>query len=152
MRVRISSRENTRPLFCTNRSNISNSFLVSCTSSPSILTFFLVNTALPKDMFELVGDDTIRYIGGVEQWKENFVTNIRKKAEAITTENMLEFVGPVYQLEKALENPLDIAYHFYLDGEGYQSFAEKSFAFMEFVCTLEPGTILYIGGVIDYHF
>jgi len=88
----------------------------------------------------------------VEQWKENFVTNIRKKAEAITTENMLEFVGPVYQLEKALENPLDIAYHFYLDGEGYQSFAEKSFAFMEFVCTLEPGTILYIGGVIDYHF
>ncbi len=93
-----------------------------------------------------------RYIGGVEQWKENFVTNIRKKAEAITTENMLEFVGPVYQLEKALENPLDIAYHFYLDGEGYQSFAEKSFAFMEFVCTLEPGTILYIGGVIDYHF
>lgn len=108
---------------------------------------YLVNTALPKDMFELVGDDTIRYIGGVEQWKENFVTNIRKKAEAITTENMLEFVGPVYQLEKALENPLDIAYHFYLDGEGYQSFAEKSFAFMEFVCTLEPGTILYIGGV-----
>lgn len=87
---------------------------------------YLVNTALPKDMFELVGDDTIRYIGGVEQWKENFVTNIRKKAEAITTENMLEFVGPVYQLEKALENPLDIAYHFYLDGEGYQSFAEKS--------------------------
>lgn len=113
---------------------------------------YLVNTALPKDMFELVGDDTIRYIGGVEQWKKNFVTNIRKKAEAITTENMLEFVGPVYQLEKALENPLDIAYHFYLDGEGYQSFAEKSFAFMEFVCTLEPGTILYIGGVIDYHF
>ena len=96
---------------------------------------YLVNTALPKDMFELVGDDTMRYIGGVEQWKENFVTNIRKKAEAITT-----------------ENPLDIAYHFYLDGEGYQSFAEKSFAFMEFVCTLEPGTILYIGGVIDYHF
>ena len=69
---------------------------------------YLVNTALPKDMFELVGDDTMRYIGGVEQWKENFVTNIRKKAEAITTENMLEFVGPVYQLEKALENPLDM--------------------------------------------
>ena len=32
-------------------------------------------------MFELVGDDTIRYIGGVEQWKENFVTNIRMKGE-----------------------------------------------------------------------
>lgn len=113
---------------------------------------YLVNTALPKGMFELVDDDTMRYIGGAEQWKEDFVINIRKKAEAITVENMLDFIGPVYQLEKALENPLDIAYHFYLDGEGYQSFAEKSFAFMEFVCSLEPGTTLYIGGVIDYHF
>ena len=113
----------------------------------------LVNSILPKGMFELVSEDTIRYTGdGMEQWKEKYVAEIRKKADAITTENMLEFVGPVYQLEKALENPLDIAYHFYLDGEGYQSFAEKSFAFMEFVCTLEPGTILYIGGVIDYHF
>lgn len=27
---------------------------------------YLVNTALPKGMFELVGDDTMRYIGGVE--------------------------------------------------------------------------------------
>ena len=33
---------------------------------------YLVNTALPKDMFELVGDDTIRYIGGVE------LTSVRK--------------------------------------------------------------------------
>ena len=113
---------------------------------------YLVNTALPKGMLELVGDDTMRYIGGAEQWKEDFVINIRKKAEAITVENMLDFIGPVYQLEKTLENPLDVAYHFYLDGDGYQSFAEKSFAFMEFVCSLEPGTTLYIGGVIDYHF
>ena len=43
-------------------------------------------------------------------------------------------------------------YHFYLNGEGCQSFAEQSFAFMEFVCSLKPGTTLYIGGVIDYHF
>ena len=112
----------------------------------------LVNYALPKGMFELVGDDTMRYIGGVEQWKEDFMADIRKKAEAITAENMFEFIGPVYQLDKALENPLDVAYHFYLDGDGCQSFAEQSFAFMQFVCNLEPGTILYIGGVVDYHF
>lgn len=57
-----------------------------------------------------------------------------------------------YYLKEAVENPLDVSYHFYLDGDGCQSFAEKSFAFMEFVCGLEPGTVLYIGGVIDYHF
>ena len=103
-------------------------------------------------MFELISEDTIRYNGGVEQWKEDFVADIRKKAEAITAKNMLEFIGPVYQLDKALENPLDVAYHFYLNGDGCQSFAEQSFAFMQFVCNLESGTILYIGGVVDYHF
>ena len=57
-----------------------------------------------------------------------------------------------YYLKQAIENPLDTAYHFYLDGAGCQSFAEPSFEFMQFVCTLEPGTLLYVGGVIDYHF
>ena len=112
---------------------------------------YLVEYALPKGMFELTSDDTIRYNGGIEQWKEEFVANIHKKAEAITTENMQEYM-PIYNLKEALQNPLNTGYHFYLDGDGCQTFAEPSFAFMEFVCTLEPGTTLYIGGVIDYHF
>lgn len=111
---------------------------------------YLVENVLPKGMFQLTSGDTLRYNGGMEQWKEEFVADIRKKAEAITTD-MLEW-SPVYQLKKALRNPLDTAYWFYLDEEGCQSFAEQSFAFMEFVCTLEVGTTLYIGGVIDYHF
>lgn len=112
----------------------------------------LVESVLPKGMFELISEDTMRYNGGIEQWKEAFVADIRKKAEAITTENILEGIGPVYELERALKNPLDVAYCFYLDGEGCQSYAEESFAFIQFVCTLEVGTTLYIGGVIDYHF
>lgn len=111
----------------------------------------LVNYALPKGMFELIGDDIIRYNGGVEQWKEEYVANIRKKAAAVTVGNMLEW-SPTYYLKQAVENPLDTDYHFYLNGDGCQSFAEKSFAFMEFVCTLEPYTILHVGGVIDYHY
>ena len=112
----------------------------------------LVNSILPKGMFELVSEDTIRYTGdGMEQWKEKYVAEIRKKADAITVENMLEW-NSTYYLKQAIENPLDTAYHFYLDGEGYQSFAEPSFELMQFVCSIEPGTLLYIGGVIDYHF
>lgn len=107
---------------------------------------------LPKGMFELVSEDTIRYTGdGMEQWKEEYVANIRKKAKAVTVENMLKW-SSTYYLKQAIENPLDTAYHFYLDGAGCQSFAEPSFEFMQFVCTLEPGTLLYVGGVIDYHF
>lgn len=112
---------------------------------------YLVNHVLPKGMFELISEDTMRYIGGIEQWKEEYVANIRKNAGAVTVENMLEW-SITYNLQKAIVNPLDVAYQFYLDGEGCQPFAEQSFAFMSFVCTLEPDTILYIGGVIDYHF
>lgn len=111
----------------------------------------LVKDILPKGMFELLGDDAMRYNGGLEQWKEEYVTNIHKRADALTVENMLEW-SSTYYLKRAIINPLDTEYHFYLDGSGCQSFAEQSFAFMQFVSTLEPGTILYIGGVIDYHF
>ena len=44
----------------------------------------LVNNILPKGMFELVSDDTIRYNGGAAQWREEFVADIRSRAEAIT--------------------------------------------------------------------
>lgn len=53
---------------------------------------------------------------------------------------------------KISENPLDTAYWFYMDEEGLQSHAEQSYEFLRQVCEFEPGTLLYIGGVIDYHF
>lgn len=112
----------------------------------------LVKSVLPQGMFELVSEDTIRYTGdGMEQWKEKYVAEIRKKAEAITVENMFDW-SPAYYLKQAVINPLDTGYRFYLDGDGCQSFAEPSFEFMLFVSSLEPGTLLYVGGVIDYHF
>ena len=112
----------------------------------------LVNSILPKGMFELVSEDTIRYTGdGMEQWKEKYVAEIRKKADAITVENMFEW-SSTYYLKQAIDNPLDTGYHFYLNGDGCQSFVEPSFEFMLFVSSLEPGTLLYVGGVIDYHF
>jgi hypothetical protein len=111
----------------------------------------LVEYKLPKGMFELTSEDTILYKGGVEQWKKEFVANIHEKAETLTVENMLEW-RPLYNLEQAIENPLDTNYRFYLDGDGNQSFTEASFAFMEFVCGLEPDTTLHVGGVVDYHF
>lgn len=58
--------------------------------------------------------------------------------------NMLEW-SSTYYLKPAINNPLDTDYYFYLDGEIYLSDAEPSFVFMEFVCSFEPGTTLYIG-------
>ena len=112
----------------------------------------LVNHILPKGMFELVDEDTIRYIGGAEKWKEEFVAGLRNKVEAVTPDTVQDWIGPVYQLEKYLKNPLETAYWFYTDTEGMQSYAEQSYEFMREICGYEPGTLLYIGGVIDYHF
>lgn len=112
----------------------------------------LVNHILPKGMFELVSEDTIRYIGGAEKWQEDFVAGMRNKMEAVTPDKVLEWIGPVYQLEKYLKNPLDTAYWFYMDEEGMQSYAEQSYEFMREICGYKPDTLLYIGGVIDYHF
>ena len=85
----------------------------------------LVNSILPKGMFELVSEDTIRYTGdGMEQWKEKYVAEIRKKADAITVENMFEW-SSTYYLKQAIDNPLDTGYHFYLNGDGCQSFGKN---------------------------
>ena len=78
----------------------------------------LVNSILPKGMFELVSEDTIRYTGdGMEQWKEKYVAEIRKKADAITVENMYES-STTYYHKQAIENPLDTGYHFSMNVDG----------------------------------
>lgn len=113
---------------------------------------YLVNHILPKGMFELTSEDTILYKGGADKWKEDFVSEIRKRAEAITPDKVQDWIGPVYQLEKYLKDPLGTSYWFYTDEEGVQLYAEQSYEFLREICDLEPGTTLYIGGVIDYHF
>ena len=113
---------------------------------------YLVTHILPKGMFELTSEDTILYKGGADKWKEDFVSEIRKRAEAITPDKVQDWIGPVYQLEKYLKDPLGTSYWFYTDEEGVQLYAEQSYEFLREICDLEPGTTLYIGGVIDYHF
>ena len=65
----------------------------------------LVNSVLPEGMFELISEDTIRYNGGAEQWREAFVNDIRCRAEIITPDSAQEWIGPVYRLEKVPEKP-----------------------------------------------
>lgn len=112
----------------------------------------LINNILPKGMFELVSDDTIRYNGGADKWKEEFVATLQEKAKAVTTENCTLWIGEVYQLEKYLKNPLDTGYQFYMDEQCINGAAEQSYEFLRVVSQLVPGTLLYISGVIDYHF
>lgn len=112
----------------------------------------LIDNILPKGMFDLVAEDTIRYNGGADKWKAEFVEALQEKAKAVTTENCTDWIGAVYQLEKFIKNPLDTGYHFYMDEQGVSGYAEQSYSFMQTVSQYEQGKLLYIGGVIDYHF
>ena len=112
----------------------------------------LVNHVLPMGMFQLAGDDEMVYMGGADSWKGKWVDAIHDKAQLVNTENVLDWIGAAYQLEKELENPLHTDFRFYLSEENTQSYAEPSRELMKMVCALEKGARLYIGGVIDYHF
>ena len=87
----------------------------------------LVNKILPNGMFELADEDTLIYKGGAAQWKKEFVAYIQAKASELITQNVGEWIGLVYQLEKALKNPLETAFQFYMDEEGMQGSAEESY-------------------------
>lgn len=56
----------------------------------------LVNKILPSGMFEPTGEDTLLYKGGAEQWKKEYVAYIQAKAGELTTENVQDWIDPVY--------------------------------------------------------
>ena len=103
-------------------------------------------------MFHLKDETTLVYQGGFEQWKREWVERIQIRAAKVNMENVMNFCGEVYRLEKELQNPLDTAAHFYLCNDDYQTFAEKSVELMRMVEHLTEGDELYIGGIIDFHF
>ena len=47
-------------------------------------------------MFEPTGEDTLLYKGGAEQWKKEYVAYIQAKAGELTTENVQDWIDPVY--------------------------------------------------------
>lgn len=112
----------------------------------------LVNEVMPEGMFEFVSQNAIKYKGGAEEWKKECIKKIQDTAGELDTDNITNWVGPIYKLEKLVKNPLDVDYEFYFDEDGVQNYAEKSYELLRFVSTLEVGTVLYFGGVIAYRF
>lgn len=107
----------------------------------------LVKNTLPRDMLEPVGKDVIRYKGGMDKWKKKFVSEIKKRANEVNEENCMLWFGELASLKHYLEDPFDINYRFFIEGE-----IEKSYGLMDYINNFEPGTLFYIGGILMYHF
>lgn len=106
---------------------------------------------LPKGMFTLNNDLTLTYNRGINEWRHHYARLIRERAEAIDTDNVTEWTGPVYQLQKAIINPLDTDSLFITDFGSNFGTAEHSAEFMRFVERLTPGNKLYAGMIADYY-
>lgn len=108
----------------------------------------LVDEVMPHGMFIIEGEDQLVYQGGYQEWAEKWVKDIHEKARAVTVENVTEWIGPAYQLQKAVENPFDCGTRFCIDGD---TAPEQSAVLMATVARMKKGDSLYIGSVFNFH-
>ncbi len=66
----------------------------------------LVGYILPKGMFTVNSDgETLTYKGGFNEWRKSYLDSIRTKAQEVDEGNIMQWIGPAYQLQKAILNP-----------------------------------------------
>ena len=111
----------------------------------------LVEHVLPAGLFTIDSDgDTLTFQGGFDKWRDQYLELIRSKAADIDESNIMDWCGPVYQLQKAIANPFGGDTYFVSDYIG-GAVAVNSRDFMGMVKRLEPGAKLYIGAILSYH-
>lgn len=112
----------------------------------------LVNNILPKGLFTLNEDGcSLTYMGGLNKWKQNHVDRLIGIAKTLTPKNVLKYIGPLYDIQKSLINPLNTASIFVIGTEGNSGTAEKSGELMCMLDYLKVGDKIYIGEVFGYH-
>ena len=109
----------------------------------------LVNHWLPKGMFSLGTEpDTIVYNGGMDDWLgKEWLPKIRQAAQNLSTYNVFKSLN-LYRMERLLDNALDIGTLFYISSDNYQSYAERSTAFMEYINEYPEGTFSTSAGCL----
>lgn len=112
----------------------------------------LAERILPEGMFTLNADETLTYNGGFTEWRKTYLDLIRKRTDALTEKNIMEWAGTVYHLQKAILNPLATDCLFITEFCDEHGTAERSRELMRLVETLAAGEKLYIGAVIGYRF
>ena len=110
-----------------------------------------VDHILPAGMFSVNTDLTLSYLGGLDIWCKKFSELLHTKTAIINSGNVLDWTGPVYQLHKAIINPLETDVLFIIDFMSGMGTAERSGAFMQFINRLKQGEILNIGTIAEYH-
>lgn len=112
----------------------------------------LVNRTLPAGMFTINPDgETLTYRGGFTEWCRLYVRSLHEKAMAINEASVFKYIGPAFQLQKAIVNPLATDTLFVTDFADGMGTAERSRQLMQTIADLQIGAKLYIGAILNYH-
>lgn len=113
----------------------------------------LVGRVLPKGMFSVSPDgETLIYKGGFTEWNRKYAASLVEKASVINDTNVFKYIGPAYQFQKAIVNPLDTDSLFITEFCDCSGTAERSRELMRLIGSLQIGARLYVGAILDYHF
>ncbi len=109
----------------------------------------LVDEILPEGMFSIDSEgDVLTYIGGLEEWAEEYVKKIQDAANKLTPSNILTWCKEKKALKDIMRSPIGHSTMFVLDNN---LFAEFSCEFIEYINDMQPGDKLFIGSVLNYH-
>ena len=103
----------------------------------------------PKGMFTPVGENGFRYNGGFVEWEKSYCDKLKRLAAALPEEGVLHD-NALYSLKSLIENPLG-DYMFYF-GEHFPSLYRGDSFMKLLVSNLKVGDIVYIGGVVYFHY
>lgn len=106
---------------------------------------------LPKSMFKCEGRE-ITFLGGDEkffdQWKKKVEKSLHGESSTDIANGRVAW-SYLYKLQRVVENVLDLDIRFYSQEDGY---CKKSTEFILGMTRAEPGTKVYVGAVISYHY
>lgn len=103
----------------------------------------------PKGMFTPVGENGFRYNGGFAEWEKSYCDKLKCLAAALPEEGVLQD-NTLYSLKSHIEHPLG-DYMFYF-GQDFPSLYRGDSFMRKFVSNLKVGDIVYIGGVVYFHY
>lgn len=91
------------------------------------------------------------YRGGLERYLQEWVDAIHEKAQAITAANVLYHTPRATLRDIVSGTHKDTADRFVIK-EYSGDYAEPMSSLIEFLHQLKPGDMLYIGGIVDFHY
>lgn len=96
-----------------------------------------------------VSDGVLRY-NGLGNLLEEWAAEVKRQAGEISGENIIKDMRR-YRMSALMDRThLDLDFRFYT--EDWSGCAEPLGDFVAYLSTLEEGTLIYVGSVIDFHF